>query len=144
MNTADRSITLLDVALRRRFAFVELMPEPERIEQAVGPLHLADFLAALNRNVARFAGREKQVGHAYFMPGGRVISEPADFARIFRLEIVPLLQEYCYEEYGLLAQILGPKLVDVDAQMLNEELLDDPDALVEALAGHYASSVDAG
>lgn len=139
MNTADRSITLLDVALRRRFAFFELLPDPELVEQAVGSLDLAAFLAGLNRRVAQVAGREKQVGHAYLMPGGKVVSEPADFARIFRLEIVPLLQEYCYEEYGLLEEILGEELVDVQAQTLNEERLDDPEALVETLAEQFAS-----
>lgn len=140
MNTADRSVALLDVALRRRFAFVELMPDPDLIEQAVGSLKLADFLAGLNREVARVAGREKQVGHAYLMPGGRVLAEPADFARAFWMEILPLLQEYCYEEYGQLAEVLGGKIVDVEGQTLNAELRDDPDALVEALATQFSAS----
>jgi 5-methylcytosine-specific restriction protein B len=140
MNTADRSITLLDVALRRRFAFIELMPDAELIEEAVGPLDLAEFLAALNREIRRVAGREKQVGHGYLMPGGSPISEPSDFARAFRLEILPLLQEYCYDEYGQLAEILGDRLVDAEAQALNDELLDDSDALVEALAAQFSAS----
>ncbi len=141
MNTADRSITLMDVALRRRFAFVELMPDPEPIEQAVGPLKLADFLAGLNREVARVAGREKQIGHAYLMPGGTPVAEAiADFARIFRLEIVPLLQEYCYEEYGRLVEILGPAIVDVEAQAFKDEILSDPDELVQALATRFSAS----
>jgi 5-methylcytosine-specific restriction protein B len=140
MNTADRSITLLDVALRRRFAFIELMPEPERVEQAVGPLKLAEFLAGLNRQVAKIAGREKQVGHAYLMPGGVTIAEPAAFARVFRLEILPLLQEYCYEEYGQLAEILGEGIVDVDGQAIKQDLLDDPEELVQALAKRFAAS----
>lgn len=140
MNTADRSVALLDVALRRRFAFVELMPDPDLIEQAVGPLKLAEFLAGLNREVARVAGREKQIGHAYLMPGGQVVAEPAAFARAFWMEILPLLQEYCYEEYGQLAEILGDKIVDVDGQTLNAELHDDPDALVEALATEFSAS----
>ena len=140
MNTADRSIALLDMALRRRFAFVELMPDPDLIERAVGPLKLADFLAGLNREVARVAGREKQIGHAYLMPHGDVVAEPAELARAFWMEIVPLLQEYCYEEYGQLAEVLGTRIVDIDAQMLNAELQDDPDALVEALAAQFAAS----
>lgn len=140
MNTADRSITLMDVALRRRFAFVELMPRPDQLEQAVGTLKLEDFLAGLNREVARVAGREKQIGHAYLMPNGNPVEEAADFARIFRLEILPLLQEYCYEEFGQLEQVLGPELVDVDAQGFKEEVLEDPDALVQALAGRFSAS----
>jgi 5-methylcytosine-specific restriction enzyme B len=141
MNTADRSITLLDVALRRRFAFRELMPEPELIEQEIGPLKLAEFLAGLNREVARVAGREKQIGHAYLMPGGTPVSEPTDFSRVFRLEILPLLQEYCYDEYTELAQILGSAIVDADAQQINDELLAEPDALVQALAERFSASV---
>jgi 5-methylcytosine-specific restriction protein B len=140
MNTADRSITLMDVALRRRFAFIELMPEPEQLEQAVGPLKLEDFLAGLNREVARVAGREKQIGHAYLMPGGQPVADAVDFARVFRLEMLPLLQEYCYEEYGLLESILGSELVDVDAQGFRDELLQDPQALVQALASRFAAS----
>jgi 5-methylcytosine-specific restriction protein B len=140
MNTADRSVTLLDVALRRRFAFVELMPDLDLIDQAVGPLKLADFLGGLNREVARIAGREKQIGHAYLMPEGRVVADPVEFARVFWMEIVPLLQEYCYEEYGQLAEILGESIVDTESQTLNVEMRDDPDALVEGLATQFLAS----
>lgn len=140
MNTADRSIALLDVALRRRFAFVELMPDPDLIEQAVGPLKLGDFLAGLNREVARVAGREKQIGHAYLMPAGEVVSDASEFARAFWMDILPLLQEYCYEEYGQLAEILGEGIVDVDDQMITDGLRDDPEALLEVLAAKFSAS----
>ena len=59
---------------------------------------------------------------------------------MFRLEMLPLLQEYCYEEYGLLESILGSELVDVDAQGFRDELLQDPQALVQALASRFAAS----
>lgn len=140
MNTADRSITMMDVALRRRFAFVELMPDPDSVEQTIGPLKLADFLAGLNASVARIAGREKQIGHSYFLQEGQPIVDSADFARIFRMEIVPLLQEYCFEEYEQLEEILGPDLVDIDGQSLKISTLMDPDELLQTLATRFSSS----
>jgi 5-methylcytosine-specific restriction protein B len=140
MNTADRSTTLMDVALRRRFAFVELMPDPDTIEQTVGPLKLADFLAGLNTAVARVAGREKQIGHSYFMDGGQPIVDPEAFGRIFRMEILPLLQEYCFEEYEQLAEILGSGLVDVEGQSFKSSTLEDPDELLQTLAAKFSSS----
>ena len=106
MNTADRSIALLDTALRRRFGFVELMPDTTILEDVViegVPLRL--WLEALNERIRQNIGqdaRNLQIGHAYFMPGGKTVSTMRDFSRILRDDIVPLLEEYCYEDYGLL------------------------------------------
>ncbi|MBN1887479.1 MAG: EVE domain-containing protein [Thermoflexales bacterium] len=134
MNTADRSIKLLDAALRRRFAFLEIMPDVDQLHGAmVSTLALDDFLAALNRRIAATEGREKQIGHAYLLDDGQPISEPSEFARRFRQEILPLLQEYCYDDYAALASYLGDTLVDSQAQTLNAEVLNDPDRLIEAL-----------
>lgn len=135
MNTADRSIKLLDAALRRRFAFLELMPDVEVLRGAtVNDLPLDDFLETLNRRIAQKEGREKQIGHAYLMDNGQPISDSEEFARRFRQEILPLLQEYCYDDYAALATYLGEKLVDSKNQILNEDLLADDNALIDALA----------
>ncbi len=69
MNTADRSIRLLDAALRRRFAFIELMPdtEPARRAQSSAALISALFLALLNDRIAKVEGREKQIGHSFLL-----------------------------------------------------------------------------
>ena len=72
MNTADRSIRLLDSALRRRFAFLELMPDSQKLQgAAVGGLALDDLMDALNARIAKHVGREKQLGHSYFLDSGQ-------------------------------------------------------------------------
>ena len=133
MNTADRSIKLLDSALRRRFAFVELMPKPSLLQGGkIGGLLLDDFLEALTRELPGRRG-EKQIGHSFLMDRDGPISEQEEFARRFRQEILPLLQEYCYDDYAVLAYYIGKELVDQDGKMLNEERLADSDRLTESL-----------
>jgi 5-methylcytosine-specific restriction protein B len=130
----------MDTALRRRFAFIELMPDVAPLAGAtVNELALDDFLLALNKRVARTEGREKQLGHALLMDDGEAIADSAEFARRFRQEILPLLQEYCYDNYDLLADYIGTRLVDSGAGQLNSDILDDDDALIAALATLTAS-----
>ena len=138
MNTADRSIKLLDAALRRRFAFLECMPDSELLHGgAVGDLALDDFLDGLNQRIARFEGREKQVGHSYLLVDGQPVDEVEEFAARFREEILPLLQEYCYDEYATLAKVIGRELVDAEAGTLDSEKVDDAEQLVAALAREF-------
>jgi len=141
MNTADRSIKLLDAAFRRRFAFLELMPDVEILRGAkVGGLPLDDFLEELNRRIARNEGREKQIGHSFLLEHGEPVGEPEELARRFRQEILPLLQEFCYDDYVALGDYLGEKLVDKEAQALNMEVLRNPDLLLEALEEEFIRS----
>ena len=146
MNTADRSIKLLDAALRRRFAFIECMPASDLLHGAVvGELALDDFLDGLNQRIARFEGREKQVGHSYLLVDGQPVDEVEEFAARFREEILPLLQEYCYDDYAMLAKFIGSELVDADAGTLNAEKVDDAEQLVAELAREFgAGGVSAG
>jgi len=138
MNTADRSIKLLDAALRRRFAFVEMMPNIEVLHGAkVGTLALDDFLEELNKRIAKNEGREKQIGQSFLLEGDEPITDPDEFARRFRQEILPLLQEYCYDDYDALASYIGVKLVDKEAQTLDHERLGDADALLAALEEEF-------
>jgi 5-methylcytosine-specific restriction protein B len=143
MNTADRSIRLLDAALRRRFAFIELMPDSGPLAGAtVGDLDLALFLDTLNDRIARTEGREKQIGHSFLMDGsGKPISDVEQFAAQFRHEIVPLLQEYAFEDYAELESYLGKAVVDVDAQRIRPGLLDDAQALLDALTTSFRLAV---
>jgi 5-methylcytosine-specific restriction protein B len=136
MNTADRSIKLLDAALRRRFAFVELMPDTGLLKNAaVGSLPLDKFLEELNYRIAKNIGREKQIGHSFFLDvEGQALTDPDEFARVFRQEILPLLQEYCYEDYATLATYIGNSLVHKDKQIIVKELLMDSDKLIKALS----------
>ena len=139
MNTADRSIRLLDTALRRRFAFAELMPDPESLAGAkVGNLALDEFLEGLNRRIVKSQGREKQVGHSFLLEGDQPITDPDDFARRFRQEILPLLQEYCYDDYAMLATYLGDAFIDKEAQSLKEDVLNDPVRLLAVLEDEFA------
>lgn len=134
MNTADRSIKILDVALRRRFAFIECMPDSETLRGAtINGVPLDELLDGLNARVRRREGREKQIGHAFFLDGARPITTADELARRLRHEILPLLQEYCYDNYKALAEYLGPEIVDVELQALDEDILSRPDDLVREL-----------
>jgi 5-methylcytosine-specific restriction protein B len=139
MNTADRSIALLDTALRRRFGFVELMPDLTVLgNTAVEGIPLGPWLAALNENICKYVGRDArnlQIGHAYLLDGGRPVTTFPKFARIVQDDILPLLEEYCYEDYTALARILGKSLVDENGQHIRHELFDlaRQDDLIQAL-----------
>lgn len=139
MNTADRSIALLDTALRRRFAFIELMPDPSVLEGAVvKDLPLDRWLRSLNERICRYVGRDArnlQIGHSYLMDGDRAIRDTGALRRALVEDILPLLEEYCYEDYDSLEQILGKKLVDRDRQCYRREPLmaGRDDDLIDAL-----------
>jgi 5-methylcytosine-specific restriction protein B len=144
MNTADRSIRLLDAALRRRFAFLELMPQPELLKGVdIDGLDLANFLTELNLRIARYENREKQVGHSFFMDHGKPIADAATFARVFRQEVLPLLQEFAYDDYGELKKYLGSLLVDSKNKELSWEDHDNPDALIDMLIAEYQPTMEA-
>jgi 5-methylcytosine-specific restriction protein B len=139
MNTADRSIALLDTALRRRFGFIELMPDPTVLGPAnIAGLPLAAWLASLNRRVREHLGRDGrhlQIGHTYLMDGSKPIAEFAALVRAIREDILPLLIEYCYEDFDALVNIVGEGLVDRDQQRIREDLFDQgsQEDLVQAL-----------
>jgi 5-methylcytosine-specific restriction protein B len=122
MNTADRSISLMDTALRRRFGFVELMPDSTLLGgRKVGGLLLGAWLDALNTRLRRHLKRDArnlQIGHAYLMP----ITSVAEFARVLRDDIIPLLEEYCYDDFDMLKTILGGELVDAEAGRIRDDL----------------------
>jgi 5-methylcytosine-specific restriction enzyme B len=128
MNTADRSIALLDIALRRRFGFEELMPDYSLLKDAViNGLPLAAWLEDLNRRVRNHGvdGRSRQIGHAFFLEeSGRPIATASELAAVLRDDIIPLLQEYTYEDFALLEDMLGKELIDVREQRIRYELFD--------------------
>jgi 5-methylcytosine-specific restriction protein B len=139
MNTADRSIALLDTALRRRFGFIELMPDYDVLRDAlVSGIPLAPWLEALNRRILEHVGRDArnlQIGHAYLLDGGKPVSNFARFSRVVQEDIIPLLEEYCYEDYTALEKILGKGLVNIVTQEIKHDLFDPArqDELVQAL-----------
>ncbi|MGW5440226.1 McrB family protein [Nocardia asteroides] len=111
MNTADRSVSHLDAAIRRRFAFVDIGPDPDIVSGSVGPLDLSTFLAALNTRVADSLDPDHQIGHAYLLTDSEPVATDEELAAAFYHDIVPLLEDYCVGRVELLRDLLGD-LVD--------------------------------
>ena len=121
MNTADRSLTQLDVALRRRFGFSELMPNYDLIANDVNGIKLEKLLKFLNQKIRDLEGREKQIGHSYFMKDKKPLENIEDLKFVFSNEIIPLLQDYFYEDYHKIHEILGSKFVDLKNMEIRPE-----------------------
>ncbi|EIX2535728.1 AAA family ATPase, partial [Campylobacter jejuni] len=98
MNTADRSITSLDTALRRRFEFIEMMPDVSKLSMDCEGINLQELLKAINTRIEYLLDREKTIGHAFFIS----VENLEDLKKVFKNKIIPLLQEYFYNDYALI------------------------------------------
>ena len=147
MNTADRSISLLDAALRRRFGFIELMPDSTVLgDSEVGGLPLKAWFEALNERIRTNIGRDSrnlQIGHSYLMHGGRPINDVAVLARALRDDIIPLIEDYCYEDYSTIAKLFGEGLVDTQRQVIKQHVFDEgrESVLIDVLASMFPDHV---
>ena len=130
MNTADRSIALMDTALRRRFQFEEMMPNmqvlrdlhADKVEKNGVVLDVAEMLESINQRIEYLYDREHTIGHAFFT---ELKDDPTveKLAHIFMKSVIPLLQEYFYEDYSKIMLVLGEngKKNDEDKFILAKE-----------------------
>lgn len=127
MNTADRSIAFMDTALRRRFQFIEMMPDADILRNIgadmVEDLDVALMLEKINERIAFLYDREHTIGHAFFT---KLAANPSIevMASIFEKSVIPLLQEYFYEDYQKIQMVLGDngKTVDSHKFILDQEV----------------------
>ncbi len=104
MNTADRSIALLDTALRRRFDFEEMMPKPELLRgQDIEGVDLEKLLTQINNRIKNEYDRDHQIGHSYLMG----VENKEQLERAYKNRILPLLNEYFYNDIDTVAKILN-------------------------------------
>ncbi|EHP85989.1 McrB family protein [Methanotorris formicicus] len=108
MNTADRSIALLDIALRRRFGFLEIEPNYDKINKEIGGINLAELLKSINKKIVELKDKDHRIGHSYFLN----VENFEDLWFVWYHEIIPLLEEYFYGDFEGLKQVLGEKFVD--------------------------------
>ncbi|EKD93668.1 MAG: hypothetical protein ACD_28C00098G0001 [uncultured bacterium] len=121
------------------------MPNPDVLDNVVFEgIPLREWLRMLNKQIREFVGpgaRNLQIGHSFFMPSGKTVNNFSTFARIVRDEIIPLLEEYCYDDYEVLSKLLGASLVDVSSLRIKYELFEEENngklisALLEASPG---------
>lgn len=104
MNTADRSIALLDTALRRRFDFVEMMPDTKHsgISKNIQGVNCQELLEKINERIRILHDRDHQIGHTYFLD----VKDLDSLAKTFKNRIIPLLQEYFYEDWEKIDLVL--------------------------------------
>ena len=126
MNTADRSIAMLDTALRRRFDFTEMMPEPWLLSNCEG-VDLCELLTALNERIEYYYDREHAIGHAYFMNSSGCIKTLDELRDVFATKIIPLLQEYFFDDYERIRLILN-----------------DENTFIECITPKYIKQFDSG
>lgn len=113
MNTADRSIALLDTALRRRFDFEEMMPKPELLRgKDIEGVDLEQLLTKINDRIKNEYDRDHQIGHSYLMG----VKNNEQLERAYKNRILPLLKEYFYNDIDSIAKILNCKPNDISSK----------------------------
>ena len=124
MNTADRSIALMDTALRRRFEFIEMMPDLSALEDInIEGIDIAKLLETINKRIEYLYDRDHTIGHAYFMS---LKNSPTlyELEHIFKYKIIPLLQEYFYDDWEKIMMVLGQGFIEkiaLKATIFDEE-----------------------
>lgn len=132
MNTADRSLAGLDIALRRRFKFEEMPPQSDALaNRSIDGIDLKALLITINRRIEVLLGRDYLLGHAYFLD----VQDLAGLADVFRRQVLPLLQEYFFEDWQRIAWVLNDQAKpNDDHKFLSKE--------VASLADVFGPGVD--
>ena len=111
MNTADRSVEALDTALRRRFSFVEMQPNPSiLLNSEYKDVNLKRLLETINQRIEVLIDKDHQIGHSYFIG----IENLEDLKKMFKDKIIPLLEEYFYGDFGKIGLVLGGRFIYQD------------------------------
>jgi SpoVK/Ycf46/Vps4 family AAA+-type ATPase len=109
MNTADRSVEALDTALRRRFSFVEMLPNPQLLkEKEIEGINLKVLLEIINERIEVLVDRDHTIGHAFFINDTTI----EELRNTFANKIIPLLQEYFYGDYSKMEMVIGSAFFD--------------------------------
>lgn len=142
MNTADRSLAMMDTALRRRFDFVEMMPKPELLAGCVvAGIDLEQLLTTLNKRIEILYDREHTLGHAFFMPvkalmdAGEKAQAFTALVSVFQNKVIPLLEEYFFEDWHKIRLVLADNQKQAALQFVREQK-QESNAL-NSLFGHH-------
>jgi AAA domain (dynein-related subfamily)/EVE domain len=130
MNTADRSVEALDNALRRRFSFLEMNPEPEKLSQeefACEGIDLEKLLFSINNRIEKLLDKDYCIGHSYFMNISDLKNPIKEIREIFSNRILPLLQEYFYGDWGKIMLVLGKGFIDKKVESVSFLATEDYD-----------------
>ena len=144
MNTADRSLAMMDTALRRRFDFVEMIPDISALKNcSVKGIKIDELLRIMNGRIETLYDREHTLGHAFFIPVKEYCDDENEEAAwqtlqsIFKNKILPLLEEYFFEDWEKIRLVLGDnqKLTEDYQFVIKEEL--DNEKLKSLFGGKY-------
>lgn len=123
MNTADRSIAMMDIALRRRFQFKEVSPKSNLVVETVGKVKFREIFDNINEKISICIGRDYQIGHSYFMKNK--INNLEDLKDAWFDNLIPLLNEYFHEEWDKLQLFLGDFITSKKVEGLSNINLPD-------------------
>ncbi|WP_198266737.1 McrB family protein [sulfur-oxidizing endosymbiont of Gigantopelta aegis] len=139
MNTADRSLALIDTALRRRFQFIEMLPDPSLIDEiTVQGVNIKELLTVINKRIALLYDREHTIGHSFFMSLTNQ-SNIDDLKTIFNQNILPLLEEYFFEDWEKIRQVLGDTSKSDELQIIRPEI--DEAEITQLLGNDYNNNM---